>query len=53
MEVALAKEDGEMNQHTIAPLTPEQLGLHAAPHLRSLGELSFVLGMHGLTAIPI
>jgi uncharacterized damage-inducible protein DinB len=24
--------------HAVAPLTPEQLGLHAAPHLRSLGE---------------
>jgi len=24
--------------HSVAPLTPEQLGLRAAPHLRSLGE---------------
>lgn len=43
----------------IAPLSPEQLALRAAPHLRSLseqvaqGELSFLLSMNGLTGIEI
>ena len=34
----------------LARLTPEQLALRAAPHLRSIEDLAYSLGMHGLTA---